>query len=94
MTNIFRIITTTPCPKCDATKRQFKKFGIPFESVAKEDAADDVEEARASGATSFPIVIAPDGSWWSDFQNDRIKAWGLSQAWREEKDDEHREPVE
>lgn len=88
MTPIFRIITTTPCIKCDATKRQFNKYGIPFESI---DAADDpgaVDEARASGATSFPIVIAPDGSWWSDFRIDKIKVWGESRAWRKEPDEQ------
>lgn len=84
MTNKFKIITTTPCVKCDATKRRLNKHGIPFISVDASGAAEEVEEARAEGATSFPIVIAPDGSWWSDYRVDRIDAWGKSQAWREE----------
>ena len=85
MATIFRIITTSNCIKCTATKRQFNKYGIPFESFDAADAEDLVEGARASGATAFPIVIAPDGSdWWSDFRMDKIKAWGESRAWREE----------
>lgn len=80
----FRIITTRPCVQCDATKRQMNKHGIPFEAIAKEDAMDMVEEARAEGAVTFPIVIAPDGSWWSGFRNDLIKVWGESRAWRED----------
>lgn len=83
MTNTFRVITTTPCPKCDGTKRRMKKHNIPFESIPKEEAEDLVEEARASGATSFPIVIAPDGSWWSDYRLDLIDVWGKTNAWRE-----------
>lgn len=92
MTSTFKIITTIPCVKCTSTKRQFEKYGMPYESIAKEDAEDDVAEARASGATSFPIVIAPGGAdWWSDFRIDKIKAWGESRAWREEPDE--RDPV-
>lgn len=98
MTAIFKIITTTPCPKCDATKRRFKRHDIPYESVAKEDAEDLVEEARSSGATSFPIVLAPGGvDWWSDYRIDKIDAWGKALAWEKtqakEEHDEPREPV-
>lgn len=78
MSNTFRVITTVPCVKCDATKRRMKRHGIPFETIAAEDAADLVDEAKESGATSFPIVLAPDGSWWSDYRVDKIDDWGTA----------------
>lgn len=88
MANKFTIITTSPCVKCDATKRRMTKWGIPFDVVAKEDAADIVEEARAEGATSFPIVVTPGGSFWSDYRIDKIDAW-KTHVWpkEEEQDD-------
>lgn len=97
MTNIFKIITTVPCHKCVATKRRFTKHGIPFESIPREEAEDIVDEARASGVLTFPIVIAPDGSWWNDYRIDKIDAWAEALAWQktqvEEEHDEPREPV-
>ena len=83
--NTFRVISTTNCVKCTATKRMFTKQGVPFEDLAEEDVPDIVEEAKASGATSFPIVIAPDGSWWFDFRKDLVDSWAKSQhVWRKD----------
>lgn len=84
MNNTFRVISTSPCQKCDATKRLLKKCGIEFEELTADEAPDLVEEARAEGATSFPIVIAPNGTWWSDFRKDQIDIWGKTTAWRED----------
>ncbi len=89
MTDTYTIITTTACVKCDATKRQFTKYGLPFEAVSVDDLTEEqqarFDREKASGATSFPVVLTPKGGSWSDFRVDRIKS--AAKAREEEKND-------
>lgn len=74
------VYSTSPCVKCDATKRALNKAGIAFEERSAENHPDVVEEARAEElartgqALTAPIVVVGDGRWWCGYRPDRIKA--------------------
>lgn len=88
MSDRYIIIGTTPCVRCDATERGFKKHGLPYEKVDVNDLNEEqqarFDKAKAEGATSFPVVLTPGGGSWSDFQHERIKAHARKWAERGE----------
>lgn len=75
----FTIYRADICNKCDATKRAMDKQGLEYEVLRAEDHQDIVEEVRAEiGSVVAPIVIAPDGSFWTDYRPDMVKLWSKS----------------
>lgn len=87
MSDHYIIISTDACQKCNATKRQFTKLGLPFEEVHVNDLNEEqqarFDRAKDGGATSFPVVLTPKGGSWSDFRIDRIRS--AAKAREEEK---------
>ena len=75
------IYTGPACGGCIATKHQFAKAGIKYTELP---AADHVDELRAMGHTSKPVVVADLGDetvHWSGMRADNIKAlaWLLTE---------------
>lgn len=66
------VIYTTPgCPRCRLTLRQFDKHGRPYRQVTATP--KDIEQLRAEGFTSFPVVKTPSESW-DGFRPEKIGA--------------------
>ncbi|KAA8825553.1 glutaredoxin family protein [Bifidobacterium myosotis] len=57
------VFTKPHCPQCEATKRQFTKLGVPFETVDLEQNPSTLEQLQAAGFRQAPVVITPDNSW-------------------------------
>ena len=43
------VFTKPHCPQCDATKRQFTKLGVPFETVDLTQNPSTLEQLQAAG---------------------------------------------
>lgn len=71
----FTVYSTQNCMKCFATKRAMDSYGMDHEDLFLEDDPDMLAEAKAEGHVAAPIVVAPDGSMWSDYRPDLVKAW-------------------
>lgn len=67
------IYTTDNCAGCALTKKMLEKEGVAFEAVSLADRPDLVDQFRAEGLMSAPI-IDHDGQRTSGFRPDRIKA--------------------
>lgn len=65
------IFTKPHCPQCDATKRQFTKLGVTFETVDLSASPSTLEQLRQAGFRQAPVVIAPNQSW-SGYRPDLI----------------------
>lgn len=65
------VFTKPHCPQCDATKRQFKKLGVTFETVDLSQSPESLEQLLKAGYRQAPVVIAPDASW-SGYRPDLI----------------------
>lgn len=67
------VYTVPNCPQCMTTKRLMDKKGIRYEEVALQDNLDKLEEFKAQGYTSAPIITT-DIKIWSGFRFDRIES--------------------
>lgn len=67
------VYTTPNCPQCMTTKRMMEKEGVEYSEVALQDNPDKLEEFRAQGFTSAPIVTT-DIKVWSGFRFEKIKS--------------------
>ena len=65
------VFTKPHCPQCDATKRQFTKLGVNFETVDLSKSPEALDQLRNAGYRQAPVVIAPDTSW-SGYRPDLI----------------------
>jgi glutaredoxin-like protein NrdH len=68
------IIYTKPaCVQCQATKREFDKFGLDYDfvDITADPSARDL--VLSLGYLSAPVVVSAAGHW-SGFRPDRIKA--------------------
>jgi glutaredoxin-like protein NrdH len=63
-----------PCPQCDAVKRQFKRDGVEFEEFNLLEHPEIVEEFKARGLSSAPVVFASGLEPFAGFQPDAVKA--------------------
>lgn len=68
------IYTKPACVQCNATFRAFAKAGIEVATVdiSEDPAARDY--VLALGYLQAPVVVMDDGTHWSGFRPDRIKA--------------------
>ena len=65
--------TTKSCVQCESTKKQMNKLGIRYDELALEQHPDRLEDFKALGHLSAPIVQAGDQTW-SGFRFDKIQA--------------------
>lgn len=65
------VFTKPHCPQCDATKRQFTKLGVNFETVDLTQSPSILDQLREAGFRQAPVVITPDSSW-SGYRPDLI----------------------
>jgi len=67
------VYTVPNCPQCSTTKRMMDKKGIKYEEVALQDNPEKLEEFKAQGLTSAPIVTT-DIKVWSGFRFEKIES--------------------
>lgn len=67
------IFTTKSCAQCESTKRQFNKLGIRYDELALEQHPEMLDQFKALGHLTAPIVQAGDQTW-SGFRFDKIQA--------------------
>ena len=67
------VYTNPQCVQCDMTKKQFDKLGIKYEVVDLASVPAKVEEFKAQGLMSAPIVTT-DIKVWSGFKPAKIKS--------------------
>ena len=60
------VFTKPHCPQCDATKRQFTKLGVNFETGDLTQSPSTLDQLREAGFRQAPVVITPDSSWSGD----------------------------
>ena len=68
------IYTTPTCPGCQLTKSKLTQAGVDFTVVDLTDHPELIEQFKAEGLLSAPIIETPDGARTSGFRPDRIKA--------------------
>lgn len=66
------IYSTSHCPQCAATKRQFNKLGIAYHEINIEEQPQTLEQLRAAGFQQAPVVVTDDQSW-CGYRPDLIK---------------------
>lgn len=67
------IYTTSNCAQCSMTKKQFDKLGIRYDEIALEQHPELIEQFKAIGLLSAPIVVT-DIKKWSGFRLDKIRS--------------------
>jgi glutaredoxin-like protein NrdH len=67
------VYTTSNCAQCMMTKKQFDKLGIRYDEIALEQHPELVEQFKAIGLMSAPIVVT-DIKRWSGFRLEKIKS--------------------
>jgi glutaredoxin-like protein NrdH len=67
------VYTKPACVQCTATARALKANGLSYRSIDLSVDAAALDNVRALGYTSAPVVIAGNEHW-SGFRPDRIKA--------------------
>jgi len=65
------IYTNPQCIQCDMTKKQFDKVGLEYKSIDLASVPELVEQFKAEGYMSAPIVVTNIGTW-SGFKPERI----------------------
>ena len=68
-----QIWTTANCVQCMQTKKQFDKLGIRYDEMALEQHPEKLDEFKAQGYVSAPIVVT-DRKIWTGFRLDKIKS--------------------
>jgi glutaredoxin-like protein NrdH len=67
------VYTTSNCAQCMMTKKQFDKLGIRYDEIALEQHPELIEQFKAIGLLSAPIVVT-DIKKWSGFRLDKIRS--------------------
>lgn len=65
--------TTSNCVQCAMTKKQFDRLGIRYDEMALEQHPEKLEEFKAQGHLSAPIVVT-DRKTWTGFRLDKIRS--------------------
>ena len=74
MTNKVIVYSTPNCSQCEATGMLLGRYEIPFEKIDVSEDWRKINEFKAKGYMSFPIVIAGESEW-SGFRPDLIKKY-------------------
>ncbi len=67
------VYTKPACAQCDATKRLLTKLAIAYDLVDLSTDTEALEALKRRGYMQAPVVIT-DGSTWTGYRPDRIKA--------------------
>jgi glutaredoxin-like protein NrdH len=67
------VYTTNNCVQCMMTKKELTKLGVRFDEISLELHPDKLEEFKAKGLLSAPIVTT-DTKVWSGFQPTKIRS--------------------
>jgi glutaredoxin-like protein NrdH len=57
------VYTTPNCVQCNATKKHLDRRGLSFQVVDLSENPEKIEEFRAQGLKTAPIVISGDKIW-------------------------------
>lgn len=68
------IYTKPDCMACEMTQRQLTKAGVEYAVIDLSQCPDIVDQLRAEGLLSAPVVETPDGQRTAGFRPDRIRA--------------------
>lgn len=68
-----KVLTSSTCTACDATKKTLNKYGVPFEEINVDQDEAMRQEALSMGYLSLPVVIVDDETSWSGFRYDRLR---------------------
>jgi len=68
--------TKSNCVQCDQTKKQFDKLGIKYKEQNLEENLIVLEDFKAKGLMSAPIVTT-DTKAWSGFRIDKINSLAM-----------------
>lgn len=68
-----KVITSSNCTACKATKKTLDKYGVPFEEVNVDNDETTRQEAMSMGYSALPVVIVDEDTSWSGFRYDRLR---------------------
>lgn len=64
------------CMQCTMTVKELEKLGIPYQVKSLQDDPEKVEQFKAAGLLSAPVVVPADGSApWAGFVPEKIHAY-------------------
>lgn len=67
------MFTKNGCPQCMATKMGLKQKGIDFEERNVEENEAYFDEVKNKyGVSAMPLVVAPNGDFWTGFRPQKI----------------------
>ncbi len=69
------------CIQCTMTTKELKKLGIPYQVENMLEHPEKVEQFKAAGLLSAPVVVPADGSDpWAGFVPEKIHAYASAAA--------------
>lgn len=68
------VLSKPLCVQCTATYRALDAQGVEYTVIDMTQDGAALEKAKSLGYMQAPVVITPDGTHWSGFDPDRIKA--------------------
>ncbi len=68
------VYSTPVCMQCTATKKEFDRKGVAYDSVDLTQDAEAMAKVRALGYQQAPVVIVSEDEHWSGFRPDKISA--------------------
>lgn len=73
----FIVYTSPNCVQCMATKREITKFDGTYEGIdlTAPENAEKLAELKAGASLQMPVVVGPDGTQWTGFRGDLIRAY-------------------
>lgn len=74
--NIVTVYSRPGCGKCEQTKKQFEKHGVPYIEIDVSQSKKAEDTLRERGMMTLPVVAVDHGKqieWWDDFRIDKIR---------------------
>lgn len=65
------VYSTPSCMACKMTKRHLEKLGVPYDEQPLE--GDALDQAKAAGITSAPMVLVEGKALWGGYRPDAIE---------------------
>lgn len=66
------VFTKNNCTQCTATERELDSLGVIYTEINIEENPEYLDQLKAAGFRSAPVVVTPKGSW-AGYKPDRIK---------------------